>query len=150
MTMTQAARYDVDEAITRLLDAGESGDPRTIAAQVADAIPPEQLRATLANALVLLVQRRIHQRRRPAGPRRPAPGPGDPLDNLVCTGHNRWKRLRDCTAADLRTILRWQDHRMTAIAAERDTHEGLLAALDRAGGHRLDDLDAEVVLHLLS
>ena len=153
MTMTHAARYDVEEAIGRLLDSGETADPRAIAEQVAGAIPPEQLRSTLANALVLIVQRTIHGRRnasRGKGATGQRPGSSDPLDALLCVAHGRWKQLRQCTAVDLRSVVRWQDRRLTVIAGERDIYEALAGALDRDQVHTVDDLDPVLALHLLS
>lgn len=142
--------YDVNTAIERHVARSTTPDPRRIAEAVAEAIPPEQLRATLAQVLVLVVQRDLHARRRSEptmlpqvgepGPRRYAPA-----DAPVCVGHNRWKALREATRADLRSMANWQGRRMVIIRAELDVYEGLYAALVRTGGQRVGDLDEEVI-----
>jgi hypothetical protein len=152
--------FSLSGAINRLIDEGTLVDPRDIAAEVYEAIPPTHLEAIVRQLLVYAVRHTIHSRRQTRVTKANGASPGSArwaeaaqslerkLNTQVWTA-NGWKRHRDCTVDDLMSVVQHHEAIASENAATAERYDNQVKAMKKAKVKVFGDLPASQLEDLL-
>jgi hypothetical protein len=122
-------------------------DPEAISAAIIRTLPGSEIKAALRISLPFIVRRVIATAAThgAGGDATHAPAHADPLKQQVCVAPGQWKRLADCTAAELASMAAFRRQVAEEHLAQAHHYDRLAEALENAGLPTVNHLSVRVL-----